>query len=74
MSKDIDRIAKDIEELKLEIKSINDKIDIILEIMNNLSIMVSEEDEDIEDYDDYDTEHSWLPEEEDEWNSHQDES
>jgi ribosome assembly protein YihI (activator of Der GTPase) len=72
MSNELENLKKDIELIKNQITSIENKVDTILEFMNNLSIMVMEDEEDYDD-DEYDTDLSWLPEE-DEWNNHEDES
>lgn len=70
ISKDMNSIKNDIVILKKEVKSINNKIDLILEILNNLSIMVLEDEEN----DDlYDSDQTWVPEEDD-WSDHEDES
>jgi len=60
---------EDISFIKNELESLNDKVDSILEIMNNLSIMFVGDDEDIDDLDD-----SWVPDQDDYWNNHEDES
>lgn len=66
--KDINNISKDISLLKKELQGINNKIDLILEIMNNLTIMVlDEEEEEKENYD-----NQWTPEQDEEWNSYED--
>ena len=66
--KDINNISKDISQLKKELQGINNKIDLILEIMNNLTIMVlDEEEEEKENYD-----NQWTPEQDEEWNSYED--
>lgn len=62
-------LKEDISFIKNQIESLNDKVDTILDIMNNLSIMFISDEDDIDDSDD-----SWVPEQEDYWNSHEDES
>ncbi len=70
--KDQAKILQDISDIKKDIKDINYKIDIMLEILNNFTIMLAEEDEDEDEYsfgnDDY-----VVPEQEEEWNTYDDE-
>lgn len=74
LSKDISGLQKDITLIKKEIKSINNKIDLVLEILNNFTIMLlDEEGEDTNDLGDYDPDQTWVPEEDD-WSNHEDES
>jgi hypothetical protein len=63
------QIIKDIIEIKKETKDINFKIDTILEILNNFTIMLAEDAEDLEEnYEfDNDTDESWVPKEDDFW-------
>lgn len=68
-------ISKDINDIKKQIYDINNKIDMVLDILNNFTIMLSEDDEDMsENYldDDNDNE-SWVPEQEEDWESYEDE-
>jgi hypothetical protein len=65
-------IQKEFTAIKHDIHSINNKIDYLIEIMNNLTIMVLE-DEDLDDEDDgenYDSDQTWVPEE-DNWLNNQ---
>lgn len=73
---------KDLIDLKKTLKNIDDrlsgleeKIDIMLDILNSLTLMVFEEEEDDEDNDqeDFDSNEGWLPEN-DQWNNYEDES
>lgn len=73
ISKDMSSIKTDIFTLKKELKTLSNKIDLILDILNNLSIMVLEEEEDPDILEDFDSDQTWVPEE-DEWNNHEDES
>ncbi len=78
ISKDLTSIKTDISMLKREIKGLNNKIDLILDILNNLSIMVLDEED--EDGNLYDSDQTWVPEdeddldEEDSWSNHEDDS
>jgi hypothetical protein len=70
-------VIKDILEIKKQIKDISFKVDLMLEILNNFTIMLAEE----EDEDSYDSDQTWVPEEyededndEDNWGNSQDES
>lgn len=66
-----DKILTDISSIKQQLSDINVKVDIILEILNSFTIMLSEEsDESSEDYLDNE---SWIPEQEENWNSYEDE-
>lgn len=64
-------LYKDIADLKKEINDMSYKIDLILEILNNFTIMLSEEDEEVEDYD---SDESWVPKEDEFWEDDNDES
>lgn len=76
LSKDNQDLIKDIKDIKKQIKDISFKVDTMLEILNNFTIMLAEDDEDIDSYGDQ----TWVPEDEDEdeesddWNSHEDDS
>lgn len=77
LSKDISIIKQDISLIKEQIQNIDSKIDLVLEILNSFTLMVLDDDED--DEESYETDNTWLPEEsfyneDDEWNSHEDES
>jgi seryl-tRNA synthetase len=80
MSQDIENIQKnqekilsEIKDIKKEVKNITFKVDMMLEILNNFTIMLTEE-EDVNDYE-FDTEDTWVPkDEEDDWSNHEDES
>ena len=64
-------LYKDIADLKKEMNDMSYKIDLILEILNNFTIMLSEEDEEVEDYD---SDESWVPKEDEFWEDDNDES
>lgn len=82
ISKDIDeltksnsKLLKEISEIKKEVKNIAFKVDIMLEILNNFTIMLAEDDEDLdENYDIDDPDESWVPKEEEFWEDDNDES
>ena len=65
MSKETDQsnLIKEINEIKKEVNDISYKVDLMLEILNNFTIMLSEEEE----VDDYDSDESWVPKEDDFW-------
>ena len=67
MSKETDQsnLIKEINEIKKEVNDISYKVDLMLEILNNFTIMLSEEEE--EEVDDYDSDESWVPKEDDFW-------
>lgn len=65
IDKNQEKTLNEIKDLKKEIKNISFKVDMVLEILNNFTIMLSEESED-EDAE------SWIPEQEEDWNSYED--
>ena len=76
LDKNQEKVIKDILEIKKQIKDISFKVDLMLEILNNFTIMLAEEEEDS-----YDSDQTWVPEEyededndEDNWGNSQDES
>lgn len=82
IDKNQEKILLEIKELKKEIKTIGFKVDMMLEILNNFTIMLAEEegddDNDIYEFDSGDT---WVPSDsedeedaEDDWSSREDES
>ena len=76
LGKDQDKIHKEILDIKKQIKDISFKVDAMLEILNNFTIMLAEDDEDLEEnYDfDNDSDESWVPKEDDFWEDDTDES
>jgi hypothetical protein len=76
LGKDQDKIHKEVLDLKKQIKDISFKVDAMLEILNNFTIMLAEDDEDLEEnYDfDNDSDESWVPKEDDFWEDDTDES
>jgi seryl-tRNA synthetase len=70
LKKDQDKLLKDINEIKKEVRDISYKVDIMLEILNSFTIMLDEEELD----EDYDTDQTWVPDEDDEWNNKEDDS
>jgi len=75
LEKDHDKIIKEISDVKKQVKDISIKVDMMLEILNNFTIMLAEDDEDLEDnYDLDDSDESWVPKEEDFWEDDNDES
>jgi len=85
LNKDALLIKKDTDIIKKDLKGLSNKVDLLLEILNNLTIMVLDEDEhddeDEENYGDiYDSDDSWVPEdsteeyEDNNWSDNPDES
>jgi hypothetical protein len=72
LEKDHEKIIKELAETKKQIKDISFKVDIILEILNNFSLMLSEDKENQQD--NYDIDESWVPKEEDFWEDDNNES
>jgi len=72
LSKNQDKILKDITEIKREIRDIAHKVDAMLEILNSFTIMLAEDDEDLEEnYNIDDTDETWVPK--DDWKDQDDE-
>lgn len=80
-SKDLSEIKNYVKSLDTKIESIDEKLGLLIDIINNLSIFISEEEEESDElmdsewspyniYDDEDDDY----EEESEWNNHTDES
>jgi len=63
LSKDQDKMSRDIIEIKKEVRNIAFKVDTMLEILNNFTIMLAEAEEEdlLEDYED--TDETWAPKE-----------
>ena len=75
LGKDNDKLIKEINDIKREVKDIAFKVDTMLEILNSFTIMLAEDDEDLEEnYEfDSDTEETWVPKEDDFWEDDNDE-
>lgn len=69
-NQDVSGLRKEISNVKAELKIIDNKLDLILEMLNSFTLMVLEEEEENEDDDPYNTE--WVPEQEEEWNDYED--
>ena len=71
MSKETDQssLIKEINEIKKEVSDISYKVDLMLEILNNFTIMLAEENED-EESQEYNSE--WMPEQEEDWDFYED--
>ncbi len=68
VAKDNDKIIKEINDIKKEVRDIAFKVDVMLEILNNFTIMLAEDDEDLEtNYEIEDSDESWVPKEDDLW-------
>jgi len=65
LEKDHDKILKEISDVKKQVKDISFKVDMMLEILNNFTLMLAEDDEDLED--NYDSDETWVPKDEDFW-------
>jgi len=62
LSKNQDKLIKDIIEIKREVRDIAHKVDVMLEILNNFTILLAEDDEDFEEnYNIDDTDETWVP-------------
>lgn len=71
LNKDQEKSTKDISGIKKQIKDISNKIDLILDILQNFTIMLEEEEEELEDEEYYDNDSSWTPDD-NEWESSED--
>ena len=71
LEKDHDKIIKEISDVKKQVKDISFKVDMMLEILNNFTIMLAEDEEDLED--NYDSDETWVPKDEDFWEDDTDE-
>jgi len=69
LEKDHEKIIKEINDVKKQVKDISFKVDMMLEILNNFTIMLAEDDEDLEENYDFDNEsdESWASKEDDFW-------
>lgn len=66
------KILKEISDIKKEVRDIAFKVDTMLEILNNFTILLAESEEDFDDnYDIDDSDESWVPKEE--WEDDNDE-
>lgn len=76
MPKETDQsdLIKEINDIKKEVKDISYKVDLMLEILNNFTIMLSEEEYDDTENEDYDTDETWVPKEDDFWEDDNDQS
>ena len=66
------KLAKEITGIKNDIKSIEEKIDVALDILNSFTIILAEDDEDLEDNYELDSDQTWVPNEEDFWQNDED--
>jgi hypothetical protein len=72
LEKDHDKIIKEISDVKKQVKDISFKVDMMLEILNNFTIMLAEDEEELEDT--YDSDETWVPKDEDFWEDDSNES
>lgn len=69
-----EEVLAEINGIKRQVNDISYKVDLMLEILNNFTIMLAEEEEE-EDEENYDDEETWVPKEDDFWeNDNDDES
>lgn len=61
------KLSKEIADIKKEVANIAFKVDTMLEILNNFTIMLAEDDEDLEENYEYEGDHTWLPKEDEEF-------
>lgn len=62
-----EELKAEIADLKEEVINISAKVDQVLQMLNDFTIMLMEDPEDEEDNEEYDYEDSWLPKEDDFW-------
>jgi|694.fasta_scaffold91686_3 seryl-tRNA synthetase len=81
IDKNQEKILSEIKDLKKEVKNIGFKVDMMLEILNNFTIMLAEEGEEDEDTYEFDSGDTWVPKDsedeedaEDDWSNREDES
>lgn len=72
VDKSQEKLVKDILEIKREVKDIAFKVDTMLEILNNFTIMLAEDDEDMEENYSEEGESSWIHEQDEDWNYYND--
>jgi hypothetical protein len=72
LEKDHEKIIKEISDIKKQVKDMSLKINLILEILNNFTLMLSEDNNEVED--DYDNDETWVPKEKDFWEDDSDDS
>ena len=60
------KLSKEIADIKKEIKNIAFKVDTMLDILNNFTIMLAEEEELGDDYE-YDNDETWVPSDDESW-------
>lgn len=74
IEKDQEKILSEIKDVKKEAKNIAFKVDMILDILNSFTIMLSEDDEDLEEnYTSSENDSYLTPEQEEDWNTYDDE-
>lgn len=64
------KMMREISEIKKEITEMAVKVDAILEILNNFTIMLAEEEEC--DDEDYDSDETWVPKDDEFWDENED--
>lgn len=67
-----DSIKEDLTFVKNELESLNIKVDLILDMLNSFTIMLTESDEETDLDSIYDSEDNWISEKNEDWNSYQD--
>ena len=66
------KLAKEVTAIKNNIKSIEEKIDAALDVLNSFTIMLAEDDEDLEDNYELDSDQTWVANEENFWQNDED--
>ena len=64
--------SQELQNLDDDIKSIEEKIDAALDVLNSFTIMLAEDDEDLEENYEFDNDQTWVPNEEDFWQNDED--
>lgn len=75
IDKNQEKLLKEINDVKKEVRDISFKVDTMLDILNSFTIMLAEDDEDLEEnYNLDDSDESWVPREDNFWEDDNDES
>lgn len=70
IGKNQEKVLAEIKDIKKQVKSIEGKVDLILEILNNFTILLAEEEN--EEYMSGEDAESWMQDKEESWNSYDD--
>lgn len=66
------KMMKEIAEIKKEVKNIAFKVDTMLEILNNFTLLLVEDEEDLNENYEFDNDETWVPKEDEFWESDDD--